>query len=100
MPNLNYRAASHPVAIGAKQVAVGVAIDLAIDALNATASTKANIQTIFGQVGYGTPFGRKDVAGMIGVSQTAAGNLINKMKTASLIEPVSGLGKGKYKFKQ
>ena len=51
-------------------------------------------------MGYGTPFGRKDVAGMIGVSQTAAGNLINKMKTASLIEPVSGLGKGKYKFKQ
>lgn len=100
LPNLNYRAASHPIAIGAKQVAVGVAIDLAIDALNATASTKANIQTIFGQVGYGTPFGRKDVAGMIGVSQTAAGNLINKMKTASLIEPVSGLGKGKYKFKQ
>jgi phosphoglycerate/bisphosphoglycerate mutase len=31
-------------------------------------------------------------------SVTAAGNLITKLKNADLIEPVSGFGKGKYKF--
>ena len=29
---------------------------------------------------------------------SAAGNLITKLKNADLIEPVSGFGKGKYKF--
>ena len=31
-------------------------------------------------------------------SVTAAGNLSTKLKNADLIEPVSGFGKGKYKF--
>ena len=79
---------------------MGVAIDVAIDRLNVTIPTKMKIHTIFDQVGYDTVFGRTDVAEMIGISQTAAGNLINKLKTADLIEAVSGLGKGKYRFRQ
>ena len=51
-----------------------VAIEVAIDRLNASQGTIA-----------------KD-------SVTAAGNLITKLKNADLIEPVSGFGKGKYKF--
>ena len=43
-------------------------------------------------------FGRSDVAAITNDSVTAAGNLINKLKNAELIEPVSGFGKGKYKF--
>ena len=89
LPNLNYHANTHQVAI-----------DVAIDSLNITASTKVKIRSIFSHVGYNTPFGRKDIAEMTGISQTAAGNLINKMKTAALIEPISGLGKGKYKFRR
>lgn len=94
--NLNYHAEKQ-VAI---DVAMGVAIDVAIDRLNVTIPTKMKIHTIFDQVGYDTVFGRTDVAEMIGISQTAAGNLINKLKTADLIEAVSGLGKGKYRFRK
>ena len=43
-------------------------------------------------------FGRSDIAAITKDSATAAGNLITKLKNADLIEPVSGFGKGKYKF--
>ena len=43
-------------------------------------------------------FGRSDIAAITKDSVTAAGNLITKLKNADLIEPVSGFGKGKYKF--
>ncbi len=91
LPNLNYHKEKH-------QVAIDIAIDIAIDKLNVTVPTKTKIRVIFTHVGYDLAFGRKDVAEIIGVSQTAAGNLINKLKTAHIIEPVSGFGKGKYKF--
>ena len=45
-------------------------------------------------------FGRTDITAITGYSATAAGNLINKTKDAGLIEAVSSLGKGKYKFIQ
>ena len=43
-------------------------------------------------------FDRSDIAAITKDSVTAAGNLIAKLKNADLIEPVSGFGKGKYKF--
>ena len=43
-------------------------------------------------------FGRSDTADITKDSVTAAGNLITKLKSAGLIEAVSGYGKGKYKF--
>jgi len=44
-------------------------------------------------------FGRSDIAAITKDSVTAAGNLIAKLRSADLIEPVRGSGKGKYKFK-
>ena len=41
---------------------------------------------------------RSDIAAITKDSVNAAGNLITKLKNANLIEPVSGFGKGKYKF--
>ena len=89
LPNLNYHANTHQVAI-----------DVAIDKLKVTDSTKAKIRLVFSHIGYDVAFGRKEVAEIIGISQTAAGNLINKLKTADMVEPVSGLGKGKYRFRK
>ncbi len=43
-------------------------------------------------------FGRSDIAAITKDSVTATGNLITKLKNVDLIEPVSGFGKGKYKF--
>ena len=93
LPNLNYCADDH-------YVAIDVAIDVAIEKIKATDFTKEKIRLIFSHMGYDTIFGRKEVAKIIGISQTAAGNLINKLKTADMVEPVSGLGKGKYRFRK
>ena len=69
----------------------------AIDGLKVNQPTKDKIQAIFQKFGFAV-FGRKDVMEITGVAQTASGNLINKMKAAGLVEPVSGMGKGKYRF--
>lgn len=45
-------------------------------------------------------FGRSDISAITKDSVTAAGNLINKLKKAGLIEVVRGQGKGKYRFVQ
>ncbi len=100
LPNLNYYTEPHQVAFSENHVAINVAINVAIDELNVTTQTKDKILSIFDNVGYNTAFGRKDVSGIIGISQTAPGNLINKLKKAGIVEPVSGLGKGKYKFRK
>lgn len=43
--------------------------------------------------------GRTEIVHITGDSLTAAGNLINKMKEAGIIESVIGHVKGKYRFK-
>ena len=43
-------------------------------------------------------FGRKNIMEITGVSITAAGNLLNFLKKAGVIQAVGGYGKGKYKF--
>ena len=88
LPNLNYHAKNQDVAI-----------DVAIDKLHVTAPTKEKIRLIFSQIGPDGTFGRKEITGILGISQTSAGNLINKLKKAGIVEAVSGLGKGKYKFR-
>ena len=70
--NLNYGTVANTTKVTIEDE--NVAIEVAIDQLNASQGTIA-----------------KD-------SVTAAGNLITKLKNADLIEPVSGFGKGKYKF--
>ena len=74
-------------------------MDVAIDKLHVTAPTKEKIRLIFSQIGPDGTFGRKEFTGILGISQTSAGNLINKLKKAGIVEAVSGLGKGKYKFR-
>ena len=75
-----------------------VAIEVAIDRLNASQGTIAKAKAVFANMGVDGVFGRSDIAAITKDSVTAAGNLITKLKNADLIEPVSGFGKGKYKF--
>jgi len=92
--NLNYRVPIETVAIDSEEVA----IEVAIDALNATKGTVEKVKAIYAQMGVDGVFGRTDIASITHDSLTAAGNLINKLKDAGLIVAVSGYGKGKYKF--
>lgn len=50
-------------------------------------------------LGVQTIFGRSDVMGIIGIGPSRASNLLKEMAELGLIEPVSGHGKGKYRFK-
>ena len=72
--------------------------NVAIDRLNASQGTIAKAKAVFANMGADGVFGRSDIAAITKDSATAAGNLITKLKNADLIEPVSGFGKGKYKF--
>ena len=72
--------------------------NVAIDRLNASQGTIAKAKAVFANMGADGVFGRSDIAAITKDSVTAAGNLITKLKNADLIEPVSGSGKGKYKF--
>lgn len=101
--NLNYGAAVNATkaAIEEENVAIApvhLAIEVAIDKLNASRATIAKAKAVFANMGIDGVFGRSDIAVITNASVTAAGNLITKLKNADLIEPVSGFGKGKYKF--
>ena len=101
--NLNYNVPAEKVAIGEENVAIApdyIAIEVAIEGMNASSGTIEKAKAVFSQMGNDAIFGRTDIIAITGDSATAAGNLINKMKDAGLIEAVTGFGKGKYKFIQ
>lgn len=101
--NLNYSTTinSANVTIADESVAITtdyVAIEAAIDGLNASQATIKKAKEVYKNMGTDGIFGRSDVSSITGDSVTAAGNLISKLKAASLIVPVKGYGKGKYRF--
>ena len=61
-------------------------------------STKNNISKLYSALGQGGIFGRREVCGICGLSYSAAGDLIAKMRELGLTETVKGRGKGKYRF--
>lgn len=98
--NLNYNVPVAKVPVTPENVAVEVAIDVAIDGLTASKNTIEKAKAVYAQMGVERVFGRSDISAITKDSVTAAGNLINKLKKARLIEAVRGQGKGKYRFIQ
>ena len=47
-----------------------------------------------------TIFGRSDVMNVIDIKSSRASDLLKEMAGYGIIEPVSGYGKGKYRFRQ
>ena len=66
--------------------------------LKAKATTKETMVKLYQTFGFHTAFARADIMKIAGVTSSPAGALIDKLKGAELIEPVTGQGKGKYKF--
>ena len=62
-----------------------LAIEVAIDGLNASQATIKKAKTVFASMGIDGIFGRSDIAAITSDSVTAAGNLITKLKKADLI---------------
>lgn len=61
--------------------------------------TAAHIRRMFEKFGYDEVFGRSAVTELLGLKNSSASKLLSNLVQADIIEPVSGYGKGKYKFK-
>ena len=75
-------------------------IEQAIADSNISQTAKKHITSLFNNFGVEGVFGRTEIARTLKITVSPAGELINKMKSAGLIEAVAGFGKGKYKFIQ
>ena len=106
--NLNYNVPIGKVLIDSENVSVdtdkvlitskNLLMETLIDRLEARRSTKENAKKLFACMNFDGVFGRKNIMEITGVSITAAGNLLNFLKKAGVIQAVGGYGKGKYKF--
>ena len=60
--------------------------------------TKRSILFLFDQYGYDQYFGRTQVMELLHITASPASTLISKMVTSGVIIPITGHGKGKYRF--
>lgn len=101
--NLNYNVPVEKVLVEEKKMSIAsekVSIQTVIDGLKVQKGTKEKARILFEQKGFDGIFGRNDIMKLTNIFVTAAGNLLNNLKKAGLIEAVSGFGKGKYHFIQ
>ena len=93
------------VDIGAEKVDIGIKkVDIGtkkvdIGTIDFSKRTMQHIETLYDEYGYNQLFGRSDVMKLVGLKSSAVSNLISKLLQVDIIEPVTGHGKGKYKFK-
>ncbi len=62
--------------------------------------TVIHIRRMFDKFGFDTVFGRSSIVELLEIQNSSASKLISKLVQAEIIEPVSGKGKGKYKFSE
>lgn len=60
--------------------------------------TLAHVNDLKKVYGFDNFFGRNDIISIIGIGKSRASEFISQLLEAEIIEPVSGHGKGKYKF--
>lgn len=66
---------------------------------NFSAKTMSHIRKLFDEFGFDQVFGRSIVMELLELKESGASKLLANLVEAEIIEPVSGYGKGKYKFK-
>ena len=69
-------------------------------AIDFSARTLTHIDILFEKFGYDKIFGRSAIMDILKLKSSGASKLISNLLQADIIEPVSGHGKGKYKFKE
>ena len=62
--------------------------------------TTVHIHRLFEKFGFDEVFGRSAVMEILELKGSGASKLLSNLVQAEIIEPVSGYGKGKYKFKK
>ena len=66
---------------------------------NFSVKTTVHIHRLFERFGFDEVFGRSAVMELLELKGSGASKLLSNLVQADIIEPVSGHGKGKYKFK-
>ena len=67
---------------------------------NFSVKTTVHIHRLFEKFGFDEVFGRSAVMELLELKSSGASKLLSNLVQADIIEPVSGHGKGKYKFKK
>ncbi len=62
--------------------------------------TAVHIRRMFEKFGYDEVFGRSAITELLDLKNSSVSKLLSNLVQADIIEPVSGYGKGKYKFKK
>ena len=62
--------------------------------------TTVHIHRLFEKFGFDGVFGRNAVMEVLELKSSGASKLLSNLVRADIVEPVSGYGKGKYKFKK
>ena len=69
-----------------------------LNTLPVSSRTGRNISAVYRAFGKGQVFSRSDIVTLLSITERPAAELLTKMKAFGLIEPVTGMGKGKYRF--
>ena len=73
---------------------------LTVKSSDFTVKTTVHIHRLFEEFGFDGVFGRSAVMEILELKSSGASKLLSNLVQADIIEPVSGHGKGKYKFKR
>ena len=65
-----------------------------------TSKTASNVRKLQETLGAESTFGRSAVERVLGLKPTRSSALLREMAERGMIEPVTGHGKGKYRFRQ
>ncbi len=65
-----------------------------------SAKTSIHVRRLFEKFGYDEAFGRSAVMELLELKKSGASKFLSNLLQADIIEPISGHGKGKYKFKK
>ena len=65
-----------------------------------TAKTAAHICKLLEEFGFQTSFGRSDVQETLGLKPTRSSALLKEMADKGFVEPITGCGKGRYRFRR
>lgn len=76
------------------------AFECYLSSIKANVPTKEKAATLFNEYMFETIFSRADIMKKFNMASSSAGKMLNKLKDFGIIEPVSGYGKGKYRFTQ
>lgn len=83
-----------------QDVKVDIESVLSVKGSDFTEKTTVHIHRLFEEFGFDGVFGRSAVMEILELKSSGASKLLSNLVQVDIIEPVSGHGKGKYKFKK